>query len=383
MKSFRRVLRNVQPKLPTLCYFILLAALLSGCSPAPEAPTANSANANSTAANANSSPANTNTSAASSASGYHEVQRITVGGEGKWDYITHDPEGNRLFVSHGTKVDVVDLSSGKVVGEIPNTPGVHGVLLVPGSTKGFITCGGAGVVKVFDTKTLAVTKEIATGKNPDAISYEPTSGRVFVSNGDSLSVSVIDPATEKVLATIPVGGKPEQHAADGKGAVWVNLEEKGSIVELDAKELKLKREVKLPGCEEPASLAMDTQNRRLFAGCRNKVLAVVDPDGGRVITTLPVGERVDTTVFDAEARLIFSSNGDGTVTVVRQDSADKYSPVETLKTPRGAKTMTADLKTKRIFLPTAENLPVTATGPPKEGETPFPLKNLIVVVLGK
>jgi YVTN family beta-propeller protein len=344
---------------------------MSGCSPA----------ANPSAADSPTAAADT--PAATSASGYHEVEKITVGGEGKWDYITHDPDNNRLFVSHGTKVDVVDLGSSRVVGEIPNTPGVHGVLLAPGSNKGFISCGGAGVVKVFNTKTLAVTKEIKTGENPDAMSYDPASGRVIVSNGDSESLSVIDPAEEKVLATIPVNGKPEQHAADGKGEVWVNIEEKGSMVALDTKELKVKREIKLAGCEEPASLAMDTKNRRLFAGCRNKVLAVVDPDAGRVITTLPVGERVDTTIYDPETRLIFSSNGDGTVTLVRQESADRYGIVENLKTPRGAKTMALDLKTKRIFLPTAENLPPTATGPPMANEPPFPLKNLVVAVLGK
>lgn len=321
--------------------------------------------------------------AAAGTSGYRIVQKMTVGGSGRWDYITHDPDRNRLFVAHGTKVDVVDAATGKVVGEIPDTPGVHGVVLPPGLARGFVSCGGSAVVKVFDRSTLAVTGEIPTGKNPDAIIYDPLSRQIFVSNGASASVSIIDPGREKVVATVPVGGKPEYAVPDGKGLVWVNVEDKNETVGIDARKATVQKRIALAGCEEPASLAIDAVHRRLFAGCGNRVLAVIDPDAGKVIATQPIGDHVDATLFDPETGLVFSSNGDGTITVVRQESPDAYTVVDTIKTMRGAKTMTMDRKSKRIFLPTVEGLPPTATGPPRPGGPMYPLDNLIVLVVGK
>ncbi len=314
---------------------------------------------------------------------YRVLHKIAVGGDGSWDYITLDSPGHRLFVAHGTKVDIVDIGGNRVVGEIPNTLGVHGVVLPPDSTKGFISCGKAGVVKVFDRKSLAVTGEIQTGKNPDAIVYDPVSSRVFVSNGSSESLSVIDPVNEKVVATIPVQGKPEYAVSDERGVVWVNLEDKNETVAIDSKGLTVKNRVALPGCDEPSSLAMDTENRRLFAGCGNRIMAVIDPDAGQVIASLPVGEHIDATVFDPETRLVFNSCGDGTVTVIHQDSPDRYRVVEIIETERGAKTMALDFGTKRIFLPTAENLPQAATGPPRPGGPSFPLGQFVVLVVGK
>ncbi len=315
--------------------------------------------------------------------GYKVVGKYQVAGDDRWDYITFEAATGRLFVAHGVKVDVLDATTGKTIGEIPDTPGVHGVAAPPGLTKGYISCGKADVVKVFDRTTLKTIGEIKTEKNPDAIVYDPVSNRVLVSNGDSASVSIIDTTTDTVVGSIAVGGKPEYLATDGKGLAYVNLETTNELVAIDIKARSIKKRIALTGCDEPASLAMDVAARRLFAGCGNRVMVVVDPDAGKVVKTLPVGEHTDATVFDPTTRLVFNSSGDGTITVIRQDGPDQYRAVETIKTLRGAKTMALDPAGQRIYLPTAENLPAFATGPPRPTEKPFPMKPFIVLVVGK
>jgi len=206
---------------------------------------------------------------------------------------------------------------------------------------------------------------------------------VLVSNGDSDSVSVIDTSTDKVLGTIAVGGKPEYAVSDEKALVYLNIEDKSETVALDIKTLTVKKRILVPGCDEPASLAMDVKTRRLFAGCGNKAMVAIDPDAGKVVKVLPVGEHTDATVFDPDTHLIFNSNGDGTITVIREEGPDQYTVVDTIKTQRGAKTMALDPATKKIYMPTVENLPDYATGPPRSKEKPFPMKPFIVLVLGK
>jgi DNA-binding beta-propeller fold protein YncE len=315
-------------------------------------------------------------------SGYHVIRKIAVGGEGGWDYITFDPDAPRLFVAHATRVDVVDPESGKVIGEIADTPGVHGIALVPEAGKGFISNGKTDNVTVFDLKTLRKVGHVATGKKPDAIVYDDATRLVLVSDGDSNDLTVIDPFRTQAVGKIALGGAPEFIAGDGKGTVWVNLEDKNETLTLDPASLAVKKRFPLAGCDGPSSLAMDRATRRLFIGCANKVLTVLDADDGKVVAQLPIGEHVDATVFDPERRLVFSSNGDGTVTVVREDAADKFRVVETIATARGAKTMAIDLKSKRLYLPTAEGLPPSATGPPRPNGPQFAMGRFVVLVVG-
>jgi len=297
--------------------------------------------------------------------GYHITNKYTLGGDAGWDYLSIDPDSRRLYVTHFMRIDVLDADTGNSLGQITDTPGVHGIALVKSLGKGFTSNGKADTVSVIDLKTLAHVAEIDAGKKPDAIIYDPGTDRVLVSNGNSDDVTVIDATAGKVAGTIPVGGAPEFSAADGKGTAWVNLEDKNAFVTLDVKRLKVKKTTPIAGCEEPASMAFDSANRRLFIGCKNHVLAVVDPDAGKVVKTLPIGEHVDATVFDAATHTIFASTGDGLLTVVHQDSPDAYRIVENASTLRGAKTLAFDPKTGKLFSATVENVPPTATAPPK------------------
>jgi len=320
--------------------------------------------------------------------GYHVAKKFTYGiGEAAWDYwdmLTFDPATRRLYVTHSTKVDVIDADSGKLVGEVTNTPRVHGVALVPELGKGFASNGEADTVIAFDLGTLAHIAEIKVGKDPDDIIYDPGTRRVFVANGHSDSMTAIDPATEKVIGTFPLGGQPEGFVTDRKGTLWVNLQNKNAFVTVDAKALKVKWSTPTPGCDAPASMAIDLSNRRLFIGCGGRTLAVVDAYKGNVIATLPIGEHVDNTTFDPETRLIFSSTGDGNITIVHEDSPNKYRVVDTVKTMRAAKTMTFDPKTKKIFLPTVENVPPTVSGPPqRSGPNAYKPGPFVILVVEK
>ena len=288
-------------------------------------------------------------------SAYSVVKKIPIPGQGSWDYLTVDESARRLYVSHGTQVEVLDVDSGSIVGSIPNTPGVHGVAIAADLGRGFVSDGQASTVTIFDLKTLKSLGEVPTGKKPDAIIYDPATSRVFVFNGGGNSATVIDAATGKVAGTIDLGGGPEFAAADGAGSVYDNLEDQSLVLKINSRDLKVEQRWPTAPCQSPSSMAMDRLNRRLFIGCRSRVMAVMNADTGQVITTLPIGDHVDATAFDPETRLIFNSNGEGTITVIHQDSLDKYSLVETVKTLPRAKTMALDPKTHQLFLSTAEN----------------------------
>ena len=287
--------------------------------------------------------------------GYSVIKKIPIPGSGSWDYLTVDEAARRLYVSHGTQVEVLDIDSLKVVGNIPKTPGVHGIALAPELGRGFVSNGQANTVTIFDLKTLKPIADVPTGQKPDAIIYDPATARVFAFNGGSNSATAIDAATGKVAGTVDLGGGPEFAAADGNGFVYNNLEDENLLLKINSRDLKVEQRWPTAPCSSPSSMAMDRANRRVFLGCRSKVMAVVDADSGKVITTLPIGDHVDATAFDAETKLIFNSNGEGTITVIHQDSPDKYSVVETVKTAPRAKTMALDPKTHRLFLSTAEN----------------------------
>jgi YVTN family beta-propeller protein len=287
--------------------------------------------------------------------GYGITKRIPIPGEGSWDYLTVDEGARRLYVSHGTQVEVLDIDAGTIAGKIANTPGVHGIALAPELGRGFVSNGQASTVTIFDLKTLQEIAQVPTGKKPDAIIYDPATSRVFAFNGGSNSATVIEAATGKVAGTIDLGGGPEFAAADGTGYVFNNLEDENTVLKIDARKLTVEQRWKTAPCASPSSMAIDRKNRRLFVGCRSKIMAVMNADTGQVVTTLPIGDHVDATAFDPETKLIFNSNGEGSVTVIKQEDPDKYSVVETVKTVPRAKTMALDLKTHQLFLSTAED----------------------------
>lgn len=289
------------------------------------------------------------------AANYQITKKIPIPGQGSWDYLSVDVEARRLYVSHSTQVEVLDLDSGAIVGSIPKTPGVHGIAIAPELGRGFVSNGQASTVTIFDLKTLKPIADVPTGQKPDAIIYDPASSRVFAFNGGSNSATAIDAATGKVAGTIDLGGGPEFAAADGRGFVFDNLEDEGLVVKINSRDLKVEQRWPTAPCKAPSSMAIDRTNRRLFLGCRSKVMAVMNADTGQVITTVPIGDHVDASAYDEETKLIFNSNGEGTVTVIRQDSPDTYSVVETVKTLPKAKTMALDPKTHQLFLSAAEN----------------------------
>jgi len=286
--------------------------------------------------------------------GYSVTKKIPIPGQGSWDYLAVDETARRLYVSHGTQVEVLDVDSGTIVGNIPNTMGVHGIAIAAEFGRGFVSNGQSSTVTIFDLKTLKPISDVPTGKKPDAIIYDPATQRVFAFNGGSDSATVIDAATGKVAGTVELKGGPEFAAADGKGFVYDNLEDESLVLKIDANKLSVEQRWPTAPCASPSSMAIDRANRRLFLGCRSKVMAVMNADTGQVITTLPIGDHVDATAFDTETKLIFNSNGEGTVTVIHQDGPDKYSVVETVKTLPRAKTMALDPKTHQLFLSTAE-----------------------------
>ena len=297
---------------------------------------------------------------------YQLKQKFTLGGDGGWDYLTYDHAGKRLFISRGTRVMVVDPERGTVIAEIANTAGVHGIALAQELGKGFTSNGRDNTVTVFDLKTLKETSRIKLegGENPDAILYDPASKRVFTFNGRSKNATVIDAASGTVVGNIPLDGRPEFAAADGKGMVYVNIEDKSELQSIDARKAAVVNTWPLTGCEEPSGLAMDQKNRRLFAGCHNKVMAIVNADTGIVITTVPIGDGVDANGFDSGTNLAFSSNGDGTLTVVHEDSPDKFTVVQNAATQKFARTMALNTNNHDVYLVTAD-IEVT---PPAAGE---------------
>ena len=287
------------------------------------------------------------------AEGYKVLNKIKIGGTGGWDYATVDSNAHRLYATHATVVDVVDLDSGKPVGQIAQLHNVHGVALAPDLGKGFISNGGSNSVTVFDMKTLAKSGEPAAGMNPDAICYEPKTQRVFTFNGRSNDSTMINAKTGEPMSTVPVGGKPEFCVVDGAGKIYVNLEDKSSIVEIDAAKPAVLRTVSIAPCESPSGLALDSKNGVLFSVCDNKMMAVTDIKSLKVVATPPIGSGPDAAAYDPGTGLAFSSNGDGTMTIVK-NSGGKWEAVDTVQTERGARTMTVDPKTHRLYLLAAE-----------------------------
>ena len=286
---------------------------------------------------------------------YKVIKTIPVEGPGGWDYLTVDKPSQRLFISHSTCVDVIDLKTEKLIGQIPNTTGVHGIACVPALNKGFITAGRLDSVIVFDLKTLKVLDKVITGKNPDAILYDAYSNRIFTFNGRGHSVTAIDAKTNRVVGTLPVSGKPEAAVTNGKGKIFCNIEDKSTVVKFDALTLKIDAEWPLEPGKEPSGLDFDIKNNRLFSACSDsKQIVIMDAASGKIIATLPMGEGCDGIIFIPKDHNAISSNGEGTLTVVHQDSPNDYKVVQTLATRKSARTITYDETTKRIYLPSAE-----------------------------
>ena len=294
--------------------------------------------------------------------GYQLVKTIPLPGDGFWDYVGVDSDARRIYVSHGTKVLVLNADSFAFLGEIPDTQGVHGIAVAPELGRGFTSNGRAGTSTIFDLKTLKTVGTVNTGKNPDAIAYDDISKRVFTFNGASKDATAFAASDGTVAGSIPLNGKPEFAAVDGKGKVYVNIEDTSELVEIDTKELKILHRWPLAPCESPSGLSMDKKNRRLFAGCENKMMAVVDADSGKVIATPAIGQGVDATAYDPGTGFALSSNGEGTLTVIKQDGHDNYSVLDNVPTRKSARTMGLDLKTHNVVLPAADFLP------PKPGE---------------
>ncbi|MGH8369936.1 MAG: YncE family protein [Gammaproteobacteria bacterium] len=299
---------------------------------------------------------------------YKLTHKFTLGGDGGWDYLTYDPVGQRVFISRSTRVLVVDSDSGKLITEIPDTDGVHGIALAQDLGKGFISDGKADAVTVFNLKTLKETARIkVTGENPDCILYDPVTKRVFTFNGHSSNATVIDARSDKVIATLALDGKPEFAVADGNGQVFVNIESKSELTRIDARKPAVVKTWSLAPCESPSGLAIDRKHRRLFSGCDNKLMAVTDADTGKVIQTLPIGEGVDATRFDPDTGLAFSSNGEGTLTVIHEDSPQHFSVLQDAQTQKFARTMALNTRNHDVYLVTAD---VQVTPPTTPGERP-------------
>jgi DNA-binding beta-propeller fold protein YncE len=297
------------------------------------------------------------------ASGYHLLKKTVLGGEGFWDYLTLDVKNRTLYIAHNDRVEIVNVDGGARSEAITGLAGVHGVALAPEYGRGFISSGRSDTLTVFDLKTGRKTAEVKTGANPDAVLYDGYSRRVFTFNGRSSDATAVDAAGAAVCGTLPLGGKPEFAASDGKGNVFVNIEDSGEIVNFDPRTLQVLRRWKLAPGEEPSGLALDEENGRLFSACANRLLVVSDCRTGAVVCTVPIGGGSDGVKFDPGSRLIFSSNGEGTLTVIHQDAADKYSVRETVPTARGARTLAVDPQTHHVFLVTAEFGPVPAATP--------------------
>lgn len=287
-------------------------------------------------------------------SGYHLMDTYHVSGEGGWDYIAADPLSARLFVSHGTQVNVLNKKTGDSLGVITNTPGVHGIAVVHDLNEGFTSNGKSNNVTVFDLNTYAVKAQIPTGENPDAIFYDDFSKKVITCNGRSNTLSVIDPASRKVIETIPVDGKPETAVSNGKGMIYVNIEDKSEIAVVDISHSKVTANWPIAPGEEPTGLSIDRETNRLFAGCGNKLLIVVDASDGHVIDKIPIGSGCDGTGFDPSLKYIFASCGEGVLAIIQEVSADKFTLLDTVITKRGARTISVDTSDHSVYLPTAE-----------------------------
>jgi YVTN family beta-propeller protein len=285
----------------------------------------------------------------------HLINTFHIASAGGWDYIAVEPNSDKLFVSHGSQVNILDKNTGDSLGIITNTTGVHGIAFIPSLSKGYTSNGRLNNVSVFDLKTNAVLSQIATGQNPDAIFYDDFSKKIITCNGRSNDLSVIDPVTEKLVATIAVGGKPETAVSNNEGKIFVNIEDKNEIVVVDISKYKVEKHWSvLPG-EAPTGLAYNAITRRLFAGCGdNKLLMVVNAEDGKIVAKLPIGDGCDGVAYDAAEKIIYTSNGEGTMSVIKETAKDKFAVAATIPTKKSARTITIDGTTHKIYLPAAD-----------------------------
>ena len=320
--------------------------------------------------------------ALAASSGYHVLKTYMLGGDGGWDYLNLDPNSGNLFITRGSHVMVVDPANGKLVGDIGGLSAIHGTAFVDG--RAYVTEGGANRLAVIDTKSLTKTGEIPVGARPDGILYDSFSNRIFTFNATSGDATAVDPGTNKVLGTVPLGGKPEAAASDGKGTIFVNIEDKSELVVFDAKTLEVKARHSLAPCESPSGMAADPAHQRIFSGCDNKMIAVTDMQTGKIVTTFPIGEGVDANRFDPMTGFIFSSNGEsGTLTVAHEDGPDKMTVLDNINTASGARTMELDPKTHLVYVVTADRKPGVPT-PAQPHPRPVPIAGTFrLIVLGR
>lgn len=300
---------------------------------------------------------------------YHFLHEIPVGGEGGWDYLSVDPAARRLYVSHGTKVVVIDVDKDAVAGEIADTPGVHGLAVASELRRGYTSNGRENKAGIVDLETLKTLSKVDTGQNPDGMLYEPGQHEVYMFNGRGSSATVFDAKSGAIVATVALAGKPEFAAADPQaGRVYNNIEDKSDVAVIDTKTHQVTATWPIAPGEEASGMAIDVAHHRLFLGCRNKLMVMMDSSSGKVVATVPIGQGVDANAFDPQTQLAFASCGDGTVTVAKEESPDKLTVVQTLATERGARTMALDPKTHNIYLATAkfEAQPEPATGAPRQ-----------------
>lgn len=309
---------------------------------------------------------------------FHVEQRWVIGGEGGWDYLTADSASHRVYLAHGTRVEVVDTQSGKAIGAVTGLTRCHGVVIAPDGKTGFVTDGGANNVVAFDTATFASIAKIPAGTNPDGVAYEPVTNTVWAFNGKSNDATIIDAAGKTAVATIALPGKPEFPQADGKGTVFVNIEDKNVIVRMDAKTRKATATWPLEGCDSPSGMAIDRAGMRLFSVCDGKTMAITDAKTGRSLGKASIGDGPDAAGYDAKNKLAFSSNGDGTVTVVDAGKPG-YPVLQTVTTEKGARTMAYDEVSDRLYLATAKFAPVDPTKP-KVRPSPLPGTFMVVVL---
>src|SRR5215472_8585908 len=296
---------------------------------------------------------------------YKLADRVKLGGDGGWDYLVYDETGNRLFITRSTHVMVVDPKTLKQTGDITGLSGVHGVALAHDLGKGYITSGGDDMLVIFDLANLKILNKVKVGERPDAILYDSLAKRVYTFNAKSQDSTVVDAKVGKVIGSIPLGGKPETGVTDGKGSVFVNIEDRGEIVRVYTAKLAIAEHYPMAGCDEPSALSFDAAHRRLFAGCASKIVAVVDPEAGRLITTVDIGAGVDAGAFNPKTQQLFMScGGDGVVTVIQEDTPDKYSVVQNVPTAKGARTMALDEGSNTIYTVTAQFDPT----PPPPGQ---------------
>lgn len=299
---------------------------------------------------------------------YHLIKKVTIGGEGGWDYLTIDTATRIFYISRGTHVMLFDMDNATTIGDIADTPGAHGVALAPELNRGFTSNGGDNSVTVFDLKTLKETLRVKVGTRPDAILYDPATKRVFTFNGGSKDVTAVDATNGSLVGTLPLEGRPEFAVSDQTGIIFVNIEDKNELVAFDAKKLMVKNRWPLAPGEGPSGLAIDRKNHRLFSVCSNGKMIIIDSRNGKVVAAPDIGKGPDAAGFDPGTNLAFSSNGgDGTLTVIKEEAPNQFKVVETVSTDTGARTMAVDTKTHQIYLVTAKVKPIPPTPP---GETP-------------